>query len=463
MSRDTYLVLIKEGRLALTVAAALEERLAQDGHKALALVPAVRDLGLTAGACPPPGRARPEWLADFGRSPVVVALSEEGLLPRLEALGLAAYVGVPREEDWRVVRWGDDGGAIMLPVATARDLVAAIADHTPWQVHAAEPPAAEGRVMSLRHPASLLPTPQALLSGGLVRVGAAGMAGSLLLLGMPAHAADAVAGREVTRAPVTSATLDAYQAPAMPIPPVPGRNIQNGVNVIGQAGQAIANFFNEGFTAEGNAEQVNGQAQIDQGQAIDNGIASAATNVWNAILQANATEGQAGLDNGKAQYAAGKAVDYQIAARVPYGDQGVTTGEEYGSKYGVIVGGVLGTIGGAVGGGVLAAALTAGGGTPAGGIIGGIAGLALGAGLGDEGGKAVGGLIGFPVGYFAAPVPAIWAPGGGGPGNSSGASTTSHGGQSPSKAGDAIILHPGGGGSSGGPTSSSGGFSSSSG
>ena len=42
MSSQTYLVLIREGRLALAVATELEERLARDGHDAVALVPAVR-------------------------------------------------------------------------------------------------------------------------------------------------------------------------------------------------------------------------------------------------------------------------------------------------------------------------------------------------------------------------------------------------------------------------------------
>jgi hypothetical protein len=67
----------------------------------------------------------------------VVAVQEEGLLGRLEALGLAAYVGVPLDEDWRVIRWDSQAGAIMLPVASARDLVDAVADHTPWPEYAA--------------------------------------------------------------------------------------------------------------------------------------------------------------------------------------------------------------------------------------------------------------------------------------------------------------------------------------
>jgi len=47
---------------------------------------------------------------------------------------------VPREEQWRIVHWDNDAGAMLLPVATARDLVDAVADHTPWTKYAAQAP-----------------------------------------------------------------------------------------------------------------------------------------------------------------------------------------------------------------------------------------------------------------------------------------------------------------------------------
>jgi hypothetical protein len=129
---QTYLILIKDDGLALAVGEALEDRLLKDGHSAVALVPAVRGAGFADVA--------DEWLhqarlldpALGGRPPQVVALHEDRLLERLEPLALPAYVGVPKEQEWRVVPWGDDAGAMLLPVATARDMVEAVATHTPW-------------------------------------------------------------------------------------------------------------------------------------------------------------------------------------------------------------------------------------------------------------------------------------------------------------------------------------------
>src|SRR6202035_957702 len=104
MTPQTYMILISDGSLALAVGAALEDRLASDGHSALALVPA-RGLDFADAAS---HRRLGTWQARPGRSsraPQVVALYEDGLLKRLESLGLAAYVGVPHEEEWRVVHW----------------------------------------------------------------------------------------------------------------------------------------------------------------------------------------------------------------------------------------------------------------------------------------------------------------------------------------------------------------------
>src|SRR6266851_8245462 len=139
MAPQTYFILMKNGRLALAVGAALEERLLRDGHCAVALVLASGGLG-SAGAGPDV-----RWCqAESGGAPQVVALYEDGLLERLDALGLAAYVGVPPEEQWGVVHWDNGAGAILLPVASARDLVDAVADRTPWSDYAVEPADADG-------------------------------------------------------------------------------------------------------------------------------------------------------------------------------------------------------------------------------------------------------------------------------------------------------------------------------
>ena len=68
----------------------------------------------------------------------MVAFYEEGRLEWLEEQQLTAYLGIPADQERGIVRWGNDGGAILLPVSTARDLVDAVADHTPWPLSAAD-------------------------------------------------------------------------------------------------------------------------------------------------------------------------------------------------------------------------------------------------------------------------------------------------------------------------------------
>ncbi len=184
MTSQTYLILIRDGRLALAVGAALEDRLLRDGYSAMALVPTVRGPEFADADY---HRHFGMWQAGrprVGRGPLVVALYEDGLMKRLESLGLAAYVGVPREEEWRIVHWDNDAGAIMLPVATARDLVDAVADHTPWSKYAA----AGSKVTPLfRRSASRAGhggTP--MLSR---KIAVASVAGPLLFVGLPSVAA----------------------------------------------------------------------------------------------------------------------------------------------------------------------------------------------------------------------------------------------------------------------------------
>jgi hypothetical protein len=182
---QTYLILIKDGRLALAVAAALEERLAQDGHRALALVPR-GELGLADAVC----EERLAALAahrlghvPVSRAPHVVALYEDGLLQQLQSLGLAGYVGVRDTQDWRILRWGSDGGAMLLPVTSAGDLVAAVAEHTPWP---REPRPTRAARPAGAHRARRAPTMP--LSRRVAVAGIAGIAGPMLLAGMPASA-----------------------------------------------------------------------------------------------------------------------------------------------------------------------------------------------------------------------------------------------------------------------------------
>ncbi len=208
MTPQTYMILISDGSLALAVGAALEDRLARDGHSALALVPA-RGLDFADAAShrrPGTWQARP---GHSSRAPQVVALYEDGLLKRLESLGLAAYVGVPHEEEWRVVHWDNDAGAILLPVTTARDLVEAVADHTPWARQPMQAPhAAPPRRREVRR-AVLAGSPA--LSRKLAVASAVGVAGSMLLTAAPAVAASGAAQTPAQAGAASGGTLAAAE------------------------------------------------------------------------------------------------------------------------------------------------------------------------------------------------------------------------------------------------------------
>src|SRR5215469_7482604 len=179
MAVQPYLIHLRERHLALAIGAELEERLARDGREAIALVPAGDEFALTGAN----GRGRGVSRGSYG-APHVVALYEEGLLATLESLGLTAYVGVRPEEEPRAVRWAS-GGAILLPVGTARDLIDAVADHTPWAAHAAR--LAKFASASRREAILPGPTPPALSR----KLAVAGIASPLLLVGLPAAAVGA--------------------------------------------------------------------------------------------------------------------------------------------------------------------------------------------------------------------------------------------------------------------------------
>ena len=133
MAVQTYLVHFRDRRLALAVGAGLEDRLARDGRDVVALVPAGDGFGLARAG----GGGRGGTRRSFAGAPQVVALYEDGLLARLESLGLTAYIGVGPGEEPGAIRWGNGGGAMLLPVTTAGDLVDAIARRTPWAPYAA--------------------------------------------------------------------------------------------------------------------------------------------------------------------------------------------------------------------------------------------------------------------------------------------------------------------------------------
>jgi hypothetical protein len=199
MTVQTYLIHLRDRQLALAVGAELEDRLARAGRDAVALVPAGDGLGLTRAA----GQHRASR-GSYAGAPHVVALYEDGLLETLESLGLTAYVGVCPGEEPGTVRWGD-GGAILLPVATARELVDAVAEHSPWAAHAAR----------------LSGQPSHARSRKLAVAGIAGVAGPLLLAGLPATAAaasPAPAGHHPL-AGTTVAATDTRVLNAMTVPP----------------------------------------------------------------------------------------------------------------------------------------------------------------------------------------------------------------------------------------------------
>ena len=281
-SPQTYLILIKDGSLALAVGAALEDRLLRDGHCSLSLVPAVRgpDFADTVDDRNLATRFGPRAAT---RPPHVVALYEDGLLPRLESLGLAAYIGVPREEDWRIVRWDQGTGAMMLPVASARDLVDAVAEHTPWSLDPGGGPSRRGDARGAWSTSPILSR----------KVAAASFAGPLLLVGIPSIAGLASSGPAqlpaqagaATQAPV-AAVDTAYQTPAaqagpsqqggsVPAPaaapaPVPAP-AGTSSTTSGGAGSSISNFFRQvgdafqqGLSAYGRAEITNAQATNNQ-------------------------------------------------------------------------------------------------------------------------------------------------------------------------------------------------------
>jgi len=226
MRSQIYLVLIKDGCLALTVGAALEDRLLRDGYRATALVPTVRGTEFAdSDACRLLAPSR-SGQGPASHVPQVVALYEDGLLANLASLGLPAYVGVRDGDEPRIAGWADGPGAIMLPVATARDLVDAVADHTPWSRYAAVLPPARYPAARATAAAVVLRARQRGHDGPPARsrkvvAMASVAAGPLLLAGLPpaAIAAGGASQAPALAATASGATAAVLAADTQPAPP----------------------------------------------------------------------------------------------------------------------------------------------------------------------------------------------------------------------------------------------------
>ncbi len=291
-----------------------------------------------------------------------MALYEDGLLKRLESLGLAAYVGVPNEEEWRIVHWDNDIGAMLLPVATARDLVNAVARHTPWSRDAQK----VSNVASLhgRDGRWALGAPPAL-SRKLAVASAVGVAGSLLLVGVPP------AGAAPSGAIQFSGQPGAASGGTVAVVETAFETSQTAAN--GSAGPGSGN-------ATGSGPSVGSSIQSLAGQVVT-GVQNAASAVGSAFQRSMEIQGQAELTNAEANLAMGNA----ILDRMP----AIGAGIKFGGGRGFVYGTTLGTIGGAIVGGGLG--LLAGG---VGVIPGAIAGAGTWGGVGFWGGVTGGAIIG---------------------------------------------------------------------
>ena len=371
MTSHTYLILIRDGRLALAVGAALEERLLRDGHEALALVPAVRGLEFADAGYLRRLRTGQAGPGQPSQAPQVVALYEDGLLKRLESLGLAAYIGVPHEEEWRIVHWDNDIGAMLLPVATARDLVDAVAHHTPWSrgaqkvSNAASPHGRDGRWALGAPPA---------LSRKLAVASAVGVAGSLLLVSVPPAAAAPsgiqASGRPGAASGATVATVEtAFET---------SQAAANGASSSGPGpGSGNGTTTSSGSSFSSTIQSIAGQ--------VGTGVQNAASAVSSAFQRSMEIQGQAELTNAEANLALGNA----IVDRLPAMGSDVKFFGGRGFAYGV----ALGTVGGAIVGGGLGL-LVYGVGVVPGAIAGATYGGELGFFGGTTGGVIVGGVYG---------------------------------------------------------------------
>jgi hypothetical protein len=371
MRSQIYLVLIKDGRLALAVGAALEDRLLRDGHRAMALVPAVRGPEFAdSDARRLLALSRPRQ-DPAGHGPQVVALYEDGLLADLEPLGLPAYVGVRDGGEPRVARWAGGQGAIMLPVATARDLVDAVADHTPWSRYAAGLPAAGAAAAPVVLDAHQSGRGRPPVRSRRVVTVASVAAGPLLLAGLPpvAMAVGGVSQAPALAAPASGATKFVLTADTQPAPPAAapaagapaaptgtwgdfftnlGTTVQNYANA---TVTGAGNFLSQVGTGFNNVMAQSAQAQINEAQAYQA--------LADKFVQNNAAALQAGNSWGKWAQAPGQAIGAPIGAVFGVGATAETgpvgmvvgglTGYANGAKVGAAGGRALGFTGGYLG------------------------------------------------------------------------------------------------------------------
>jgi hypothetical protein len=303
MTVRTYLVLIEDLDLALAVGGALEDRLSGDGHRALALVPTSSGhlstlTGQLVGIGPKPAGS---WPA--GGRPHVVAIYEDGLLDWLESVGLPAYIGIPAGEEWQVIDWAHGAGAMLIPVACARDLVEDVARYTPWSRFAGAPLATAAQAYGVAR------------SGGRPalyrKLAVAGVAGPMMLAGLPLATAAAASTSHLATRP----------------------SVQSPVSAVDTAFQA----------SQGSPAGAGSGAPAATGSAPP--APSWFSRAGTAIQNYMAYMGQVEIDNAQANLAMSQQITSAIGSMWPSWPNAVVGGENgfaYGTLGGVVIGGIIG-------------------------------------------------------------------------------------------------------------------------
>lgn len=245
MPPETFLILIKDDDLAAAVAAALPGRLEQESRTAAVVVPAFRRLAFASWR---PGLAASELAGQVrpaGRC-VAVGVCEAGLLDGIRSLGLPAWIGIPAHEPPATIRWGQRGGARLVPITAAADLIDAIAADAAWPPSAAFPASAAARPPAIRlhrgrpaatrlvlrpgaaRPAALPALSRKLIIATATAGAAAGAAGSVLLATAPAATTAPAAAAHGAHPATATATLTAYSGSGSGPGPGPGPGLASG-------------------------------------------------------------------------------------------------------------------------------------------------------------------------------------------------------------------------------------------
>jgi nucleoid-associated protein YgaU len=183
---QTYLVVLRNARVARAAATALEGLHEARGDRAAALVPPARGSGFArwvASPLPAERQRLTEWCAAYlpsGGAPLLVGLDEDGLASQLDRLSLTACIGVPPRGAAAMRPTGATGGRVQLvPATTVRELLQAV-------LATAGCPAQAPPVRTVR------PGPLHRVPAAPTRAGLAGLAGALAIAGAaPAAAAAA--------------------------------------------------------------------------------------------------------------------------------------------------------------------------------------------------------------------------------------------------------------------------------